>query len=150
MKIHQFIFVALALIPSLLKAQTDTTDLFGLLGNSDETNYTTATFKTTRLMNGHSIENQAAGVLDFRINHRFGNLNGYTKVWTSDSEQVLKRLKKDDVFLVLSCGKAKNIVGSVIKILTSDGLIGYTAIYDRDPNYKLFMVSPPEDGNFEM
>lgn len=81
MKIHQFIFVALALIPSLLKAQTDTTDLFGLLGNSDETNYTTATFKTTRLMNGHSIENQAAGVLDFRINHRFGNLNGGAYEW---------------------------------------------------------------------
>lgn len=81
MKIHHFIFVALALIPSLLKAQTDTTDLFGLLGNSDETNYTTATFKTTRLMNGHSIENQAAGVLDFRINHRFGNLNGGAYEW---------------------------------------------------------------------
>jgi len=82
--------------------------------------------------------------------YRFGNLNSYTNVWTSDWGQILKRLKRDDVFLVLSCGKAKNIVGSVIKILTSDGLIGYTAIYDRDPNCELFMVSPPEDGNFEM
>jgi len=37
--------------------------------------YTTATFKTTRLINGHSIENVAAGVLDFRISHRFGYIN---------------------------------------------------------------------------
>lgn len=37
--------------------------------------YTTATFKTTRLINGHSVENVAAGVLDFRISHRFGYIN---------------------------------------------------------------------------
>lgn len=38
-------------------------------------NYTTATFKTTRLINGQSIENVAAGVLDVRISHRFGMIN---------------------------------------------------------------------------
>ncbi len=32
-------------------------------------------------MNGHSVENQAEGVLDFRINHRFGNINGGTYEW---------------------------------------------------------------------
>lgn len=37
--------------------------------------YTEATFKTTRIANGHSIENVGKGVLDFRINHRFGMLN---------------------------------------------------------------------------
>ena len=37
--------------------------------------YTTATFKTTRIANGHSIENTAKGVLDFRVGHRFGRLN---------------------------------------------------------------------------
>jgi len=37
--------------------------------------YATATFKTTRLMNGHSIENVGAGVLDFKISHRFGMIN---------------------------------------------------------------------------
>lgn len=42
---------------------------------SDKPDYTTATFKTTRLINGHSVENVAAGVLDFRISHRFGYLN---------------------------------------------------------------------------
>ena len=37
--------------------------------------YATATFKTTRLMNGHTIENAAAGVLDFKVSHRFGMIN---------------------------------------------------------------------------
>jgi Membrane bound beta barrel domain (DUF5777) len=37
--------------------------------------YATATFKTSRLINGHSIENAAAGVLDFKISHRFGMVN---------------------------------------------------------------------------
>lgn len=34
-----------------------------------------ATFKSTRVINGHSVENIAARHLDFRISHRFGNLN---------------------------------------------------------------------------
>lgn len=37
--------------------------------------YATATFKTTRLMNGHTIENVAAGVLDLKVSHRFGMVN---------------------------------------------------------------------------
>lgn len=37
--------------------------------------YATATFKATRLINGHSVETLAGGVLDVRISHRFGYLN---------------------------------------------------------------------------
>jgi hypothetical protein len=33
-------------------------------------------FKATRIINGHSIEHLADGVLDFRISHRFGRING--------------------------------------------------------------------------
>jgi hypothetical protein len=40
-----------------------------------EINYTTATFKSTRIMNGHSIERMLPGQLDVRISHRFGTLN---------------------------------------------------------------------------
>jgi Membrane bound beta barrel domain (DUF5777) len=35
-----------------------------------------ATFKTTRIIHGHSIENTAPGILDLKISHRFGQLNG--------------------------------------------------------------------------
>ena len=41
----------------------------------EEINYTTATFKSTRVMNGHSVERMPPGQLDFRISHRFGTLN---------------------------------------------------------------------------
>ena len=83
---------------------------------------------------------------------RFGNLNNYTNVWTSDWGQILKRLKKDDVFIVLSGDITDRMgeIGTVIKVLTSDGLVGYIAINDRNPDHKLFMVSPSGDGNFEM
>ena len=40
-----------------------------------EINYATATFKSTRIMNGHSIEKMPPGQLDFRISHRFGRIN---------------------------------------------------------------------------
>ena len=61
-------------------AAQDTTDLMNLLekemtSTKDMTSYTTATFKTTRLVNGHSVENVAKGVMDVKISHRFGNLN---------------------------------------------------------------------------
>jgi len=62
-------------------AQTDTTDLMAqleseVIGDSKNiTNYTTATFKTTRLINGHTVENAGKGVLDVKISHRFGKLN---------------------------------------------------------------------------
>ena len=52
-------------------------DLLGLLGETDlGPEYTTAAFKSTRVINGHSVENTAHGVLDFRIGHRFGFVNG--------------------------------------------------------------------------
>jgi len=40
-----------------------------------ETEYTSATFKSTRIVTGHSIERMPAKQLDFRISHRFGEIN---------------------------------------------------------------------------
>ena len=58
-----------------LLVKTDEEDLLSLLGADEEQTYTTATFKTTRIINMHSVENAAAGVMDFRISHRFGFIN---------------------------------------------------------------------------
>jgi hypothetical protein len=65
---------AALILSSSLIAQTDSTemDLLSLLGEDEEINYTSATFKSTRNINGHTVENVAGGVLDFRISHRFG------------------------------------------------------------------------------
>lgn len=58
-----------------LLSQSDTTDLLSLLGEDDPIVYSTATFKSTRVINGQSIENVAGGVMDFRVSHRFGTFN---------------------------------------------------------------------------
>src|SRR5674476_763590 len=52
-------------------------DLMNLLNKNavPEINITTATFKSTRILNGHSVEKMPPGQLDFRISHRFGTLN---------------------------------------------------------------------------
>lgn len=47
--------------------------------------YASATFKSTRIINGHSIERMPEGQLDFRIAHRFGQLNsGAYNLWGLD------------------------------------------------------------------
>lgn len=51
-------------------------DLLSLLGEESTVNYTTASFKSTRVINLHSTENMAAGELDIRISHRFGFISG--------------------------------------------------------------------------
>jgi hypothetical protein len=52
-------------------------DLMNMLDKNTppEINYTSATFKSTRVMNGHSVERMPPGQLDVRISHRFGTLN---------------------------------------------------------------------------
>ncbi|MDX2134495.1 MAG: DUF5777 family beta-barrel protein [Saprospiraceae bacterium] len=62
------------LLAIALSAQ-DEPDLLSLVEEKPETEYATASFKSTKVVNGQSVENLAAGVLDFRIAHRFGTLN---------------------------------------------------------------------------
>lgn len=38
--------------------------------------YTTNTFQSTRIINGHTVEISPKGYMDFRISHRFGTVNG--------------------------------------------------------------------------
>ncbi len=52
---------------------------------ADEVDYTIATFKGTRLVNGQSVETKRKGELEFIFSHRFGLINGgaYT-LWGLD------------------------------------------------------------------
>jgi len=53
------------------------------------TDYVSATFKSTRIINGHSVERMPEGQLDFRISHRFGQLNmGAYNLWGLDQANV--------------------------------------------------------------
>lgn len=53
-------------------------DLLGELDKSSKpsTDYTTATFKSTRLVNGQTVETKGKGALEFIFAHRFGPVNG--------------------------------------------------------------------------
>ena len=69
-----FFLIILLLESSNLMAQDD---LLSLLEDDEPTeNYTSATFKTTRVINLQSVEVTAPGVFDFKISHRFGFING--------------------------------------------------------------------------
>ncbi|MEO8067116.1 MAG: DUF5777 family beta-barrel protein [Flavobacteriales bacterium] len=65
-------------------------DLLALLNDSAEVKaYSTASWKSTRVINGHSTENTAHGVLDFRIGHRFGFISdGVSEFFGLDGSTV--------------------------------------------------------------
>ncbi|MFZ1750076.1 MAG: DUF5777 family beta-barrel protein [Saprospiraceae bacterium] len=71
---RNLLFICLAYLCGLgiIHAQDD---LLSLLGEEETIDYTTASFKTNRVINLHSLESTAGGVLDFKINHRFSALN---------------------------------------------------------------------------
>lgn len=68
-------------------AQTEEELLDDLLETGTE--ITTSTFKASRIINGHSIEQPARGEMEFRISHRFGKLNGGAyELWGLDQATI--------------------------------------------------------------
>lgn len=51
-------------------------DLMDIFGEEETIDYTSATFKTTRLALGYSVENPVKNDMIFLISHHFGNING--------------------------------------------------------------------------
>ncbi len=72
MKKSLFFFILLATTKLCLAQDFDLLDEPEL----ETTDYATATFKTNRVVNGHSIETVAKNEFDFKISHRFGFLSG--------------------------------------------------------------------------
>lgn len=67
------LFTLLVLLSTVAKAQEDLLNM--LQQEPAKPEPVKYTFKTTRIINGHSVEQVAANHLDFRINHRFGYMN---------------------------------------------------------------------------
>ena len=80
--VKKFLVIIAGFFVANISFAQDTTDISKMLEDElkatdlNKTSYTTATFKTTRLIDGHSIENTAPGVLDVKISHRFGTIGG--------------------------------------------------------------------------
>lgn len=72
--------LVLSATPFISSAQEDedSEDLMAILDkeSAPQERFVRATFKTTRVVTGHSIETTGKGVLDFRVNHRFGPVSG--------------------------------------------------------------------------
>lgn len=83
-----YLAIIFLLIPYVFFAQNDLMNLLES-DSTSEVNLTTATFKSTRIMNGHSIERMPPGQLDVRISHRFGRLNsGAYNLWGLDQANI--------------------------------------------------------------
>lgn len=68
-----------------LSCQEKAEDLLNLVNEAPKKEFTTATFKTTRLINFHTVEVIGKRCLDFRISHRFGDFNtGPYNAWGTD------------------------------------------------------------------
>jgi opacity protein-like surface antigen len=86
-RIFSLITAILFTFCTIVSAQED--DLLSLLGEEETTDYTNASFKTNRVINLHSLENTAAGVLDFKINHRFSPVsNGFYDLFGLDGANI--------------------------------------------------------------
>jgi hypothetical protein len=85
--IRKLILFGVVLGVSLSGFAQDDMDMLDELGeDSTLTEYTTASYKSTRIINSISLENTAEGVLDLRISHRFGAMNsGAEEFWGLDN-----------------------------------------------------------------
>ncbi len=87
MRIFSLLTVFLLTFSSFVSAQED--DLLSLLGEEETTDYTNASFKTNRVINLHSLESTAEGVLDFKISHRFNPVNnGFYDIFGLDGANI--------------------------------------------------------------
>ena len=76
MKKILLVLIPLSIWATKSLAQKDTaSSLLSLIENDDEINYTKYSFKTNRIINLHSLENTAAGVMDMKISHRFATID---------------------------------------------------------------------------
>ncbi|TYP97464.1 hypothetical protein C7447_104150 [Tenacibaculum adriaticum] len=66
-------------------------DLMDVLDNETPKHkeFVSSTFKGTRILNGHSIENRKKGTLEFLISHRFGRINqGIDELFGLDQSNI--------------------------------------------------------------
>ena len=85
---NYFRIIILFLTSVSLYAQNDAEDLLNQL-TENQTDFTSATFKASRVILGHSIEQPDAGELEFRISHRFGEINGGAyELWGLDQAWI--------------------------------------------------------------
>ena len=124
MKKFILLFSVLAFSALPILAQDDLMDL--LNSEQQAIDYTYATFKTTRVINSHSVEQPAPGVLLFMIQHRFGRLNtGFYELFGLDQATIRLGLE----------------YGITDRLSIGAGRSSYQKTYDGFLKYKLLRQS---------
>lgn len=86
MRTIKYIIIFL-LLPFITFTQED--DLLSLIDQEETVDYIYASFKTNRIINLHSLENPAEGVLDFKISHRFNSISsGFYDLFGLDGASI--------------------------------------------------------------
>ncbi|MEM6264784.1 MAG: DUF5777 family beta-barrel protein [Bacteroidota bacterium] len=120
--IFSLIFGLIGACFSDVKAQDDLLDMLKA-DEPAEVNITTATFKGSRLINGHSIMTRRKGSLEFLIAHRFGRLNtGAYELFGLDNANVRFGLEYG-ILDQLTVGFGRNSFEK-----TYDGFVKYAVI----------------------
>lgn len=99
---------------------------------------TMGTFKSTRLINMHTVENCGKKTLDVRISHRFGPVNtgGYNLYGLDAGASIRIALEYSfDNRLQIGIGRS-----SVLKM--DDGFVKYRLLRQTDDGYMPFSVTP--------
>ena len=99
---------------------------------------TIGTFKSTRIINMHTVENCGKKTLDFRISHRFGPINsgGYNLFGLDGGASIRIALEYSfDNRLQIGIGRS-----SVLKM--NDGFIKYRLLRQTDDGHVLFSLTP--------
>ncbi len=121
------IFFPLLLAVSAI-AQNDTSDLLSALKPEKRTRqFITSAFKSSRVINGHSIELIGKGVLDVRILHRFGYVN--------EGVRNLFGLDEASMRMGLDYGIGKNLtigIGRSTIKKELDGFIKYRPLHQSE------------------
>ncbi len=124
------ILICAALRPGMLRAQEVDSLLDAL--TTPATEYASATFKATRIINGHSIEQMKARQLDFRIHHRFGEI--------ADGSYTLWGLDQSTIFLGLEYGVTDWLMVGV-------GRSSYKKAYSGFGKFRLLRQSTGEESS---
>lgn len=93
----QLLFAAIALFTSFANAQSDLVDEL-MNETKPKREYVAYTFKTTRIINGQSVETVKKNALDFRVTHRFGDMavpgvSGHTLIGIDAASDILLSLE---------------------------------------------------------
>ena len=112
----------------LISIQLPAQDLLDILDNETPKtdNIVTATFKGTRILNGHSIENRKDKELEFIISHRFGRVNlGFDELFGLDQSNIRFALEyglNDDLTVGLGRSSFEK---------TYDGFLKYSVVKQK-------------------